>query len=332
MTAYPPLPFAIFGVTGRTGAAAADALLRAGHPVRVVVRDPAQGRPWAERGADVALAELTDLDAMTKALSRVQGAYVLSPQQYQREDLFELADCIADTTARAVMAAQVPTLVALSSVGADRADGTGWIAMNRMFEQRLSKTGAPTVFLRAAYFMENWTPLVAQALRHGTLPTFLAPPQRPLPMVATVDVGRSAAALLLEPGTASRIVTLSGPEDYAPDDVAAILSATLGQPVDVAVLPPAQWPAALAEADFSTAALAGFIEMTHSLNDGHIDITSDPGVLALAGTTPLENVILALARRQRIGLPALVNDVQRDQAGSPMKRSALPGTSTPSPH
>jgi uncharacterized protein YbjT (DUF2867 family) len=299
MTASSPLPYVVFGVTGRTGAAAADALLRSGHPVRVVVRDPAKGRPWAERGAEVAVADLTDLASMVRALSQVQGAYVVSPQHYNREDLFERADLIADITARAAVAADVPRLVALSSVGADRESGTGWIRMNRMFEQRLTETGVSTIFLRAAYFMENWMPMIGQAVRSGTLPTFLAPPQRPLPMVATVDVGSTAAALLQEERTGTCVVTLSGPKDYAPNDVAAIVSATLQKPVDVAVLPEAEWPKALADAHFSKAALAGFTEMTRGLNCLHIDIKSDPTAVEWAGTTALEQVIVELAQRQR---------------------------------
>ena len=298
MTASSPLPYVVFGVTGRTGAAAADALLRSGHGVRVVVRDVAKGRPWAERGAEIAVADLTDLSSMTKALNRAQGAYVVSPQQYNRDDLFERADLIADTTARAAVAADVPRLVALSSVGADRESGTGWIRMNRMFEQRLMATGIPTTFLRAAYFMENWMPMIGQAMRTGILPTFLVPAQRPLPMVATVDVGRTAAALLQEERTDTCIVTLSGPKDYAPNDVAAIVSATLEKPVDVAVLPEAEWPTALADAHFSTAALAGFTELTRGLNSSHIDIKSDPGAVEWAGTTPLEQVIVELVQRQ----------------------------------
>jgi uncharacterized protein YbjT (DUF2867 family) len=297
MTASSPLPYAVCGVTGRTGAAAADALLRAGHAVRVVVRDPAKGRPWAERGADIAVADLTDLTAMTRALGGVRGAYVVSPQQYSLDDLFERADLIARTTARAAAAARVPRLVALSSVGADRESKTGWIAMNRMFEQRLGDAGVFTTFLRAAYFMENWMPMVGQAVRNGTLPTFLAPPQRAIPMVATEDVGSAAAALLQDGMTGNRIVTLAGPEDYAPDDVAAIVAATLDRPVDVAVLAEAAWPGALAGAGFSQAALAGFTEMTRGLNGAHIDIKSDPCAVEWAGTTPLERVIAGLARQ-----------------------------------
>ncbi|OEZ60111.1 NmrA family NAD(P)-binding protein [Duganella sp. HH105] len=294
MTTSASLPYAVFGVTGRTGAATADALLRAGQAVRVVVRDPAQGRPWAERGAEVAVADLTDLASMTKALSRVQGAYVVSPQQYHREDLFEIAALIADTTARAAMAAEAPRLVALSSVGADRESATGWIGMNRSFEQRLGATGIPTTLLRAAYFMENWMPMVGHAMRSGTLPSFLAPAQRAIPMVATADVGSAAAALLREARTGTGIVTLSGPRDYAPNDVAATVSAALRKPVDVAVLPETEWPNALADAHFSKAALAGFTEMTRSLNDSHIDIKSDPSAVEWTGTTTLEQVFQRL--------------------------------------
>lgn len=292
------LPYAVLGVTGRTGAAAADALLQAGQRVRVVVRDPAAGRPWAERGAVVAVADLTDLASMTQALSNVLGAYVVCPQHYGHEDLFERAALMADTVAKASIAAGVPRLVALSSVGADRESNLGWIGMNRGFEQRLGDTGVPTIFLRAAYFMENWTPLVHQAVRSGTLPTFLAPPHRRLPMVATVDVGSAAAALLQEEWTQTCAVTLSGPEDYSPHDVAAVVAATIQKPVDVAVLLQAQWPLALAGAHFSKSALAGFSEMTVGLNNAHIDIQSDAGAAQRAGTRALEQVIAAIARSQ----------------------------------
>jgi uncharacterized protein YbjT (DUF2867 family) len=288
----------VSGVTGRTGTAAADALLRAGHAARVIVRDRAQGHSWAERGAAIAVADLTDLASMTAALHGVRGAYVICPQHYGREDLFEHADLIAATTAHAAAAAAVPKVVALSSVGADRDGGTGWIRMNRIFEQRLGETGVATTFLRAAYFMENWSPLVDHAVRTGTLPTFLAPPYRRLPMVATADVGRAAAALLQEAWEGNRAVTLSGPADYAPDDVAAVLAATLGTPVDIAVLPEAAWPDALAGAGFSRAALAGFTEMTRGLNSAHIDIASDPGALGRVGATPLERVVADLARHR----------------------------------
>ncbi|MDF3835875.1 NmrA family NAD(P)-binding protein [Cupriavidus basilensis] len=292
-------PYAVFGVSGRTGAAAADALLRAKQPVRVVVRDLENGRPWSARGAEVVVADLTDLDSVTAALRQVRGAYVISPQHYSRENLFELAELIADVIANAAVAASVPKLVALSSIGADRESGTGWIQMNRLFEQRLGGTGIPVTFLRAAYFMENWTPMVERALRNGALPSFLVPPQRLVSMVATADVGQAGADLLLEEWTGTRAVTLAGPEEYSPNDVAAAMEAVLKRPIGVAALPEADWPAALVDAHFSTAALAGFTTMSQGINSRHIAAGTDPDAEQRRGTTPLAHVIAELVKQQR---------------------------------
>jgi uncharacterized protein YbjT (DUF2867 family) len=295
------LPYAVFGATGRTGAAAADALLRAGLPVRVVLRDPARGGAWAARGVEIVQAGLTDADALTRALTGVRGAYVVSPQQYGRADLFELADRIALTVARAAVAARVPKLVALSSVGADLASGSGWIRMNRMLEQRLLASGIPATFVRAAYFMENWTPMIGQAVATGTLPSFLSPGGRRIPMVAAADVGRAGAEFLSQQWTGARAITVSGPRPYSPEDVAAALAAELGKPLRLDVLAQAGWAGAMAGAGagFSPAALTGFIEMTRGLNSGHIGMDTDPAAEHWAGSIPLAQTVGGMARAVR---------------------------------
>jgi NAD(P)H dehydrogenase (quinone) len=43
--------FAVTGITGKVGGTVADSLLKAGLPVRAIVRDKAKGAPWAARGA-----------------------------------------------------------------------------------------------------------------------------------------------------------------------------------------------------------------------------------------------------------------------------------------
>ena len=71
--------FAVAGVTGQTGRIVADTLLTRGHDVRVIVRDAVKGAPWQARGAEVAVAALDDEPALTRALTGVQGAYLLTP-------------------------------------------------------------------------------------------------------------------------------------------------------------------------------------------------------------------------------------------------------------
>ena len=60
--------YVVTGATGRTGAAAAKALLDAGNRVRVVVRDEQKGEAWARLGAEVAVADLSDVVLYTSSL------------------------------------------------------------------------------------------------------------------------------------------------------------------------------------------------------------------------------------------------------------------------
>src|ERR1700733_7975990 len=74
--------FAITGITGQVGGAIAHALLSAGHTVRAVVRDKAKATPWAERGAEIAIADFGDVAALTRAFSGTEGVFVMVPPNF----------------------------------------------------------------------------------------------------------------------------------------------------------------------------------------------------------------------------------------------------------
>ncbi|HHX4052952.1 MAG: NmrA family NAD(P)-binding protein [Burkholderia contaminans] len=288
--------FVVTGVTGRTGAVAAQALINAGVAVRVVVRDRAKAARWAEQGAEVAVADLADSAALTRAFAGAHGAYLVKPPNYALENLFEHADVTARAVAEAVRAAGLPKLVLLSSVGADRPSGTGVIATNRTAEQRLAELGIPVVFLRAAYFMENWARVVEPVRTQGILPSLLVPIERAIPMVATEDIGRVAADLLREDWTGIRKIGLEGPAAYSPADIAAIFACALDRPVRPMALAPSEWAGVLAMNPFSSAAINGFIGLNHGLNSGHIDFGSDDTVERRQGRVTFEQVAEEILR------------------------------------
>ncbi|MGK9168273.1 NmrA family NAD(P)-binding protein [Inquilinus limosus] len=288
--------FVVAGVSGNTGAAAARALIEAGEPVRVVVRDAAKAGPWVQQGAEVAIADLRDAGTLTAALSGARGAYLLNPPGYGAEDPFGDAAAVADAIAEAAVAARLPRLVVLSSVGSDRPSGTGMIATNRTLEQRLAGIGLPATFIRAAYFMENWAEVAGLAAAEGVLPSLLAPLDRAIPMVATADIGRVAAEVLREGWAGHRTIALEGPAAVSPNDVAAAFGRALGKPVQAVAVPEAGWPEALSQSGFSARTLAGFIEMMRGINSGHIDFASDPAAERRQGRTSIDTVVAALGR------------------------------------
>lgn len=229
--------YAITGVSGHTGSVVADTLLAQGKQVRVIVRDAAKGEPWKARGAEVAVASLDDTAALTRAFTGTEGAYVLLPPNMGTSDPLGTNAKLTSSIAAAVRASKVPHVVLLSSVGAQHPDGTGPIRAVHNAERELAATGAGFTAVRAAYFQENWGSSLG-TLESGTVYTFV-PTELRFPQVATADIGRTAAAALVEgaPRGQTRIIELSGPREISGDDVARALTQIVGKPVQVAAAP-----------------------------------------------------------------------------------------------
>jgi len=74
--------YAITGITGKVGGIVARTLLAAGQPLRAVVRDSDKGRPWADKGCEVAVAPISDADGLTKAFSGADGVFLMTPPDF----------------------------------------------------------------------------------------------------------------------------------------------------------------------------------------------------------------------------------------------------------
>lgn len=284
--------YVIAGVTGNTGSVVANELLAAGAPVRVIVRDAGKGEAWRARGAEVAIASLDDRAAVTAALAGAAGAYLLVPPNLTAADPLAVNRALVDGLAAAVAAAQVPHVTLLSSVGAHHPDGTGPIQWLHHAESALAAV-APLTAIRAAYFLENWAGALGQ-VADGVLPTFL-PPAAPLPMVATVDIGRVAAAALREGPRGNLHVELAGPRELSPDDVAAAVSELAGRPVK-AVAAPLEAVVPVFTGFGMSPAMAGlFAEMYGAIASGRVAYAGDGR--RVRGTTTVAEVLRPLVAR-----------------------------------
>lgn len=261
--------YAVVGVSGNTGAATARALARRGVRVRVVVRDPAKGENWRERRADVAVADLEDPQSLSRAFEGARAAYVLNPPAYQADDLFARAEALAQNILAAARQTGVPRLVVLSSIGAHLPSGTGNIRTNWIFERILGELGRSVVFLRPAYFMENWAWVAATAANEGVLPGFLSPPERAIPMISATDVGRAAADAMLDDAPGA-VLEITGPRDVSPVDAAAAFSRSLGRTVTAISVPEPNWPDALTQSGFSPKTIESWVELFRAFNAGRI--------------------------------------------------------------
>jgi len=244
--------YAIIGITGQVGRVTANLLLEKKLPVRAVVRDPAKGAEWKNSGAEVAIAELHDANALQAAFHNTDHNRMLH------------------ALVTAINKAKPKKVVYLSSVGAHLSGGTGAIKKLYDMEQAFSKLTMPTASIRAAWFMENFAGNISYAKETGKLPSFLNPPDLPVEMIAAKDIGKRAALLLEENWSGHRTIELAGPCKYSANDVAYVLSYQLNRPVSADIIPAEQYVASYQSFGFTPAAAKMMAEMNNGFNSGHI--------------------------------------------------------------
>ncbi|MGB6662512.1 MAG: NmrA family NAD(P)-binding protein [Xanthobacteraceae bacterium] len=232
--------FAVTGITGQVGGATARTLLDTGLSVRAVMRDAAKGAARKERGCEIALADMTDAAALTAALSSVDGIFVIMPPIFDPTPGFPEARAIITAVTKAIGVAKPSKVVCLSTIGA-QATQPNLLNQLGLLEQALGAVQSPVCFLRAAWFMENAAWDVAPARDTGVVPSFLQPLDKPVPMVATADIGHLAATLLQETWTVRRIVELEGPRRITPNRIAVTFAEILGRPVRMEAVPRDAW-------------------------------------------------------------------------------------------
>jgi uncharacterized protein YbjT (DUF2867 family) len=234
--------YAITGITGKVGGVVACALLSAGQRVRAVVRNANKGKRWSELGCEVAIAEMEDAEALTRAFTDVTGVFILPPPNFDPKPGFPEARAVISAVRQALDATRPARVVCLSTIGA-QAEQSNLLSQRTLMEEALSALPLPVTFLRPAWFMDNVSWDVPQARDQGIISSFLQPLDKAIPMVATADVGRVAAELLLEDLTGTRVVELEGPERVSQNGIAAALSKALHRPVRAEVVPRENWGA-----------------------------------------------------------------------------------------
>jgi uncharacterized protein YbjT (DUF2867 family) len=282
--------YAITGITGRVGAAAARALLAAGQPVRAVLRDPSKAKYWSDLGCEVAIAEMEDAQALTAAFAGATGVFILPPSNFDPKPGFPEAKAVIFAVCHALGAARPRRVVCLSTIGA-QAKQPNLLSQRTLIEQALSKLSCPVAFLRPAWFMENLQWDIARARDEGVICCFLQPLDRAMPMVATLDVGRVAAELLQQTWVGKRVVELEGPRWVTQIEIAATLSTLLARPVRAEAVPRETWGAIFKAQEMRDPIPR--IQMLDGFNEGWIRFEGGDATL-VQGTVSLADVLESL--------------------------------------
>ena len=204
---------------GKVGAEAARLLATQGHPVRVLVRDPAKVSMLAEAGVDVVRGDLDvpeTIDAAMRGVSSVILVSLAVPAQ-------ELS--VIDSAVRA----GVQHIVKVTS----KASADSPIARRRgqtEIEEGLIASGIEYTLLRNNVYMQNFLMLAPSIARTRSFGANTGNGRAGL--VDSRDVAAVAAHIATNPGEhQNKTYWITGPEAISYADAAQVFSTVLGRPI-----------------------------------------------------------------------------------------------------
>ncbi|KAH8892927.1 NAD(P)-binding protein [Thozetella sp. PMI_491] len=231
------------GQVGAVGRTVTELLLKAGQPVRALVRqDDDRAAYLRNLGAEVVVADLTKTEEVVSALEGCRLVFFSMSASSQ----FLEATAVMAAAARAK--GDIELLVNLSQMTVSELTLTNvtkspqhrvqWLG-----EQILNWSGVPVTHLRPTAFQENplfWGAAAASIQKLGSIR--LPFRQSLISPVAANDVAEVAAKVLLQPGQyAGRALELTGPRAATMEDLAKEYSAALGRPVKYEDIPLGIW-------------------------------------------------------------------------------------------
>lgn len=284
--------YVITGITGKVGGALARNLIKAGQPVRAVMRDAGKAAYWADQGCDVVFAQMDDAPALTEAFKGATGVFILPPPGFDPQPGFPEARAVIAAVSQALQAAAPNKVLCLSTIGA-QATEVNLLTQRTLMEQALSALDMPVTFLRPAWFMENARYDLIAARETGVIHSFLQPLDKAAPMIATADIGTLAAQLLQQAWAGHRVVELEG-QWVSPNDIAQGLSQVLDRDVHAEAVARETWEALL-RAQGAQNPLPR-MRMVDGFNEGWICFEQEQ---VLKGQTSLLTVLRELADNTR---------------------------------
>jgi uncharacterized protein YbjT (DUF2867 family) len=227
-------PVAVVGATGQQGSATVEALLDRGISVRALTRntDGAPARVLAERGVEVVAADLEVPESVRRAFEGVAAAFAMTTFAGERGTEGEVTH--GQFIGEVARAAQLPFLLYSSVGGAERHSGVPHFESKGRVEQLLTGV-VPLNILRPTFFMENLTYMISRDGDEWSV-RLPMPGDVPLQMISVRDIGKAAAALLVQRDPDTPPVEIAG-DEVTGEQIAEQLGQRLDAPAKFVELP-----------------------------------------------------------------------------------------------
>ncbi len=264
--------YTVLGATGNIGSVITRTLLEKGEKVRVVGRNAGKLQTFVQKGAEAFVGNVADEAAVTQALTGVRAAFLMLPPDMTSPDYRADQERMSDSIAAAARKSGLRYAVNLSSFGAQAPYGAGPISGLHGVEKKLDSIDKLNVLhLRPGSFFENHLTSINMMQMMGVIGGALKADLK-FPQIATRDIGDFAALRLLKLDfTSKHTHELLGQRDLSQNEVATVISKTLGKPdLRYMQFPYDQVEQVLVQMGTPPKTAACFIEMFQGINNGTV--------------------------------------------------------------
>jgi uncharacterized protein YbjT (DUF2867 family) len=258
--------------TGDIGRQVLDRVLDSGQAVRVIARDPSRLPERVRARAEVVPGSHGDADAITRALAGADRLFwLVPPRPFSHPGSAERYYLDFTRPACEAIRGLGAGVVGVSTLGHGYQGKAGVLSAALAMDKLIEGTGAAYRALALPFFMENLL-RQAQAINEEGTFSLANTAGRPLLTVATRDAAAAAAALLLDTSWSGQAsVPVVSPDNLTPDDMAEVISGTLGRTVRYRQVPAADRQAAMLRRGASEAMAQDMADMTEAQNNGIYD-------------------------------------------------------------
>ena len=223
----------VTGATGKTGSVVATELMEAGYPVRALVhRQDSRSERLKAQGAEIAVADMSDVERVANALEDVQRAYYCPPT-----DPYMIQGAAA--FAVAAKEARLEHIVGMTQWLAGPSHPSLMTRQHWLVDRLFSAIpGVAHTIIKPGFFADDYMVTIGASAQLGILPWMFGNSRNAPP--SNEDIARVAVAALIDPARhAGKSYRPTGPELLGAGDMAKAIGRAVGR--SVRVVPTPSW-------------------------------------------------------------------------------------------
>ena len=281
----------VTAATGLLGQLVVDGLLRdvPAEQIAVAVRNPDKAAGFTARGVTVRAADYDDPASLRAAFTGADKILFISGAGVPERGEQHL---------RVIEAIKEVGTGQLAYTSVLRADTSTLLVApdHKLTEQVIRDAGIPFTFLRNGWYIENFAPRIAAAVRTGTF-AGNATPAATLSTANRTDYADAAVAALTGEGHLNKVYELAGDVAWSYPDLAAELSKQTGQQISYQQLSAAEHEKVLVDNGLPAGFAAFTAHIDQSITEGELaDASGDLHRLIGRATTSLSDGVAAILK------------------------------------